>query len=406
MGKINNENELTRSVAILTLSRTVVNTTRRFPYAFLPTIARQLNVPLSNVQNVMSIQAGVGATSPLLGTLSERYGRKRVMMAMLLLIAFAGIIGALLPKFWMFAVVMVVFGISKMIFDPTIHSYAGDRFPYARRGFAMGIIELSWAGSLLISAPIAAILLDLSGVALVFMTISLSSLLMTGVLWRYIPADNPHKSQQINGISIKDSLRIMRNSPQAMGAVTFSFLLSTANEIFFINYGAWMELSFDLVLTALGTVTIVIAVAEIFGEFVVIGMADRYGKRRLALIGSGVSTVMYFIIPHLSFSLPLALAGIFVLFLGVETAIVSSIPLFSEILPNARAVMMSSMMGAASSGRLVGALLGGFLYEHTDNFITMGIISVLIGLLSCAMLWFFVREHISTDLAQPETPAS
>lgn len=406
MGKITSKNNLTKSIAILTLSRTVVNATRRFPYAFLPTIARQLNVPLHNVQNVMSIQAGVGATSPVFGTLSERFGRKRVMMAMLLLIALGGIVGAIVPQFWMFATVMIVFGISKMIFDPTIHSYAGDRFPYERRGFAMGIIELSWAGALLISAPIAGILLDISGVALVFVTIALASLLMTFVIWRNIPPDTPKKSEQTNNIGFRDSFRIMRKSPQAMGAVGFSFFLSTANEIFFINYGAWMELSFELVLAALGTVTIVIAVAEIFGEFAVIGLADRYGKRRLALIGAGLSTVMYIIIPQLSASLPLALAGIFLLFVGVETAIVSSIPLFSEILPNARAVMMSSMMGAASSGRLVGALLGSFLYEQTDNFTTMGIASLVIGGLSCAMLWFFVREHTATDLAQPEIPTS
>lgn len=397
MQKIKNDNELIRSVTILTIARVVVNATRRFPYAFLPTIARLLGVPLSNVQNVMSIQAGVGATSPLLGTLSERYGRKRVMMAMLMLIAIAGFLGSLAPQFWMFAGVMIVFGISKMIFDPTIHAYVGDRVPYRRRGFAVGVIELSWAGSLLIAAPVTGYLLDVSGIASVFLCIALSSLMVLGMVWQFIPTDAPSKTTSVKIITPMDSWRLMRNSPPAMGAVLFTILLSAANEIFFINYGAWMEVSFALVLTALGTVTIVIAVAEVCGELSVIGIADRFGKRRLTLIGVGVSSVMYIIIPQLTFSLPVALAGIFILFLSVETAIVAAIPLFTEVLPNARSVMLSSMIGAASGGRLLGALLGGFLYAQTNSFMTMGLVAMLIGLTALFMLWYFVPEHIETD---------
>ena len=389
------KNEMATSIAVLTSARVVVNATRRFPYAFLEPISRQLGVPLLSVQNVMSVQAGVGATSPLLGALSERYGRKRVMMAMLLIIAISGLMGSVITRFWLFAGVMVIFGIAKMIFDPTLHAYVGDRVPYERRGFAVGIIELSWAGSLLISAPIAGFLLDVSGISLVFMTLALASLFMTIVIWRVIPSDTPVHDSNIKIITPMGAWQVMRVSPPALGAVASAILLATANEIFFINYSVWMEVSFGLVLTALGVVTIVIAVAEIFGEFSVIGLADRYGKRRLALISSGVAGIMYIVMPHLSFSLPVALMGVFVLFLGVETAIVSSISLFSEILPHARAVMMSSVIGASSAGRLIGALMGGALYEQTNDFVLMGAVAMGIGFLSWFMLWYFVPEQSS-----------
>ena len=165
-----------------------------------------------------------------------------------------------------------------------------------------------------------------------------------------------------------------------------------ANEIFFINYGAYMEATFGLPLTALGTVTIVIAVAEVCGEFAVIGLADRFGKRRVALIGVGVSSLGYVLLPALSFSLPLTLALVFLIFLAFESAIVASLPLFTEILPDARAIMMSSYVGAGSLGRLVGGAFGGWLFVTLGNFGVISAIATAIALGSWFLLWRFVHE--------------
>ena len=41
-------------LATLTFARLIINMTRRFPYAFLPEISRQLGVSLDSVQNVMA----------------------------------------------------------------------------------------------------------------------------------------------------------------------------------------------------------------------------------------------------------------------------------------------------------------------------------------------------------------
>lgn len=401
----------------LTFSRLIVNMTRRFPYAFLPGIARQLGVTLGAVQTVTALQAAVGLASPAFGPLSERYGRRRVMQAMLLLIAAAGLLGALLPQFWAFAVVMVTFGMAKMIFDPAMQAYLGDRIPYRRRGLAMGTAELSWAGALLVVAPLAGFLLTLSdtaplnmaafggqypllaepttpatGLRLVFLTLAMLALISLVVMTRLVPADKPEGDAAREVVSPWAAWDTLRRSPAALGSIGHALLLATANEIFFINYGAWMELSFGLVLAALGSVTVVIAAAEFLGEFTVMGIADRIGKRRLSLIGTVIAGTSYVILPHLDTSLPLALGGIFVMFLFVEIGIVASIPLFSEVMPEARAVMMSGVIGAASFGRFLGAALGGALLAITGDFALIGLVSTVIGLSAALSMWLFVPE--------------
>lgn len=407
---------LARAILTLTFSRLIINITRRFPYAFLPTIARQLSVPLSAVQSVMAIQAGVGMSSPVFGPLSERFGRKRVILGTLALLVVASLLGMALPQFQIFAVVMIAYGIAKTIFDPSVHAYVGDRVAYARRGVATGVIELSWAGSLLVAAPVAGIVLGLSyvtvpdalmsgdfrfitdfewrttGLQAIFGLLAVSGALAFFITWWVVPADHPASGAALRIITPFDTLKIIRGNPAAMGAVAYSLLLSTANEIFFINYGAWMELSFDLVLAALGAVTVVIAAAEVVGEVSIIALADRIGKRRLALLGSGISSACYLLLPLLDFSLIVALIGLFVMFLFVEIGIVASLPLFTEVLPESRAVMMSGVIGAASGGRLLGAILGGAIYALSGDFVVMGGIAMLIGFGSFFMLWRFVPE--------------
>lgn len=392
---------LTGTIIPLILTRLVINMTRRFGYPFAGAIADQLRVPLSNVQNVISLQVGLGVTSPLFGGLSERYGRKRIMLTLTLVAAAAALVGALLPSFGVFVAVMLTFGFAKMIIDPTILAYIGDRVPYHRRGLVIAATELGWAGSLLVAAPLVGFLLEYASLQAVFAVFTLILLMVAVMLWLRIPDDTPDKSALAyidtanRGFSIQAILNVGRQYPTALLALLYPFCISTANEMFFINYGSFMELSFGLALAALGVVTIVISIAEIGGEVSVMGLADRFGKRRVALVGVVISSVTYMVLPHLSFSLPLALAGIFVMFLFVEIGIVAALPIFTEMLPQQRAVMMSGLIGMASLGRLAGGVSGSFLYALTESFALVGLVACAVGVTAALVLVFFVRENLS-----------
>jgi len=373
---------------------------RRFAYPFLPEISRQLGEPLSNVQNVLAAASGVGIASPLFGPLSDRYGRKPMILSALTLMLSASVFGTLLPRFWMFAVMMLAFGVTKMIYDPAMQAYVGDRIPYNRRALAIGTTELSWAGSLLVIAPLAAFLLDRFGIQTVFAALAVASVFAILIMWIFVPndtaADHPTGKPQRATISTLEAWRIIFGNPVALAAVGFSLLLMMANELFFINYSAWMEPTFDMQLVALGTVTIVIAVAEVFGEFGVITLADRFGKRRMAFVSALISACAYISLPFLSFNLVATLIGLFVAFMFFEMSIVAAIPLFTEIMPQARSAMMSGIGGAASLGRMLGAALGAFIFNTSGSFVLTCLIATIIGLAAFFLMWRYVQEHHET----------
>jgi predicted MFS family arabinose efflux permease len=382
-------------ILTLTAARLVINMTRRFSYPFLPAISRNLDVPLSYAQNVVAVQSGAGLASPLFSPLSYRFGHKRVMLSTLLVMAGASFLGAIAPTFAIFAILMLVYGVVKMIYDPTMQAYLSEIVSYRRRGLALGLTELSWAGALVVIAPVAALLLGEIGLEAVFLFFGICTSAAFLLVWRLIPArEKPAEGESVPApITPRLAWQTMKGSPVALAALAYSLLLVTANEMLFISYGVWMEDTFGLALAALGTATIVIAAAEVVGEFTVIGLSDHTGKRNMALGGALVAGVMYGVMPLLSFHLVAALAGLFVLFIGVELAIVASIPFFSEILPHARTTMLSSNISAHSAGRLFGALLGAFLFGLTDSFALVSVVAMVIGLVAFGVMALLLREH-------------
>lgn len=392
------ERGLAAAVLTLTGARLIVNMTRRFGYPFANPIAQELGVPLLSVQNVLSLQVGIGVTSPAFGSLSEHFGRKRVMLFMLLMMTGAALIGALLPRFGVFAVVMIALGVGKMTYDPTMMAYIGDRVPYHLRARAIAFGELGWAGSLMVAAPLVGFLLDTANLQVVFGVMSVLLLVAALAIWLRLPDDYAERKRNedgttAKGFSIRETWAILRRRPAVLGALTYPMFTAIANDIFYINYGVFMEQSFGVQLVALGALTVVIAAAEVVGELSVMGLADRFGKRRVALVGVVVSSFTYLVLPWLNFSLPLALVGIFVMFVFVEISIVAALPIYTEVLPEARSIVMSGVIGMSSLGRLIGGAVGSLAFALTGSFTLLGVLACMVGVAGSSVLWFLLHEQ-------------
>ncbi len=381
-------NHLARIVVVFTVGRLILNMTQRFVYPFIPAIALRLAAPVSTVQFALAVGRGVGIFSPIFSPLSERYGRKVVMVGSMALMAAVSLFGVVFTHIWIFAFIIVAYGVAKVIFDPAMQAYVGDRIPFANRARAWGVIELSWSGALFVSAPLTGFLLDVSSLQVVFLLLFVLLALATGVIWRYLPGDAPVRDDTLAPRPRPNYWQLVRSNPIMLAALGFTLCILAGQEIFFINYGLWMQQSFDLEITALGLVTVVIGLAEVVGEVTLSVLGDRVGKWRLALISALFTALCFGLLPHTSINLVLALAGMFVLFVFLETAIIASITLFTEVLPTARSLMMSANLSAASLGRLLGAILGSRLLAWTGDFALLGAVTMGIVLIGCGLMWW------------------
>ena len=136
-------------LVILMLSRLIMNISLRMVYPFAPAFARGLNVPVSSITHLITLRNLSGLTSPLFGPLSERYGRRPILMLGLFIFGISSILIYFVPFFGFLGFGLIIGSIGKVIFDPTMQSHIGDIVPYKYRGRAISFTELSWAGGCL-----------------------------------------------------------------------------------------------------------------------------------------------------------------------------------------------------------------------------------------------------------------
>lgn len=345
-------------VQLLTFAvvRTVLNTGHRMIYPFLPTFARGLGVDLETVALAVTARSGLGLVSPLFGSLADQRGRKVAMTIGLGLFAGAMALVTLWPSFAALFIALLAASAGKLIYDPAMQAYIGDRVHYTQRGLAIAITELSWSGAFLLGMPLVGGLIDRSGQwQAPFPLLTVFGILSIGLLWFMIP---PDAGQARTRPPLIQGARVVLGHPAALGGLAMGFLLSAGNEVVGIIYGAWLENAFSLQVTALGASATVIGVAELAGESGVAGFVDRLGKRRAVALGLGTNAAAALILPVLGVSEWGAMAGLFLFFITFEFALVSSIPLMTELVPQARATLMAGNVTAYSAGRMVGAVLG------------------------------------------------
>jgi predicted MFS family arabinose efflux permease len=287
----------------------------------------------------------------------------------------------------LFAALMLT-GASKIVFDSSMQAYIGDRVPYARRGLAIALTEFGWSGAFLLGVPIIGWLIARSGWNSPFLWLTVFGVAVTYWLWRIIPADSTHKAERL---SLAQGLRLILTHRAAVAGLALAALISGSNEIVNIVFGVWLNDKFELQVEALGVSVIVIGVAELLGEGLVGVFSDRLGKRRTVGAGLVMYSLACLTLPLLGATVEGALTGLFLFFLGFEFTLVSVIPLMTELVPSARATLLSANLTVFSLGRAVGATVGNQLYgQHSllvNSFVAAGL-----NLVGLAVLILFVRE--------------
>jgi predicted MFS family arabinose efflux permease len=344
-------------------------------------------VPLTGVTSLIAVNQATGLLSPVFGPLGDRWGYRLMMLAGLGVLAVGMLAGGLLPVYGVILLALFLVGLGKSLYDPALQSYIGERVPYQRRGLAIGVVEFSWAGSALVGIPLVGLLIARLGWRSPFIVLGGLALLSVVVLAFLIPRDDRSSLDAKNTLGFQEAWRRLSRERAALGALGFSLLIAAANDNLFVIYGAWLESSFGLSVLALGAATMVIGLAELLGEGLTASFADRLGLKRALLTGLVLTASSFILLPFMGRTLPLALVGLFVTFLTFEFTVVTGISLFTEVLPGARATMMSSNVAAMSVGRMIGALMGGAIWL-AGGLLAISLVSAAIcGLALVCLAW-------------------
>jgi len=375
---------LRRSVVFLTASRLVLNTTYRFVYPFLPEISRGLGISLEQGGLLVSARSLVGMATPAVVATAGRGGRRyRLVLAALAMFSVGAAITAATGAFWGAVAGFALLGLGKPAFDAGATAYVADRTPYQRRARVLSILELTWAGGLLVGAPAAGWLIARAGWQAPFWLIA--GLAAAAFLITPLAMDRDSGGEP----SGRGRLGLNRSTRSLLAIV---LLFSLAAEITFVVFGAWLEDRFALSLTALGGAAVVVGLAELAGEGSVLAFADRVGKRRMVAGGLATLSVGYVALALASGSLAWGLTVLALSFVAFEITIVSAIPLATEAAPGARTTFLAWMWVFVSVGRAIGSAVGPVLFG-AGGMAANTLVSAALSVVALAVLAWGVREH-------------
>jgi predicted MFS family arabinose efflux permease len=278
-----------------------------------------------------------------------------------------------------------------------------DAVPYERRGRALGIVELSWAGSWLIGVPLAGLLIARFGWQSPFTVIALLGVLSLLATRRLPPA--PRSADEVIPSGTADapatderpgSRRRLAwlNWPTA-AMLAISLLVVTANENLFMVYGAWFESRFGLPVATLGLVSVVISLAELAAAGASAGLVDRVGKHRALLAGLILNALAYLLLPRIVGTLAVTMTAMAVVAMTSEFAIVSALPLVSELAPQARGTVMAMNAALVSVGVMVVSVLAPRLWSSGGLALTTAM-SATMAVIATVLLFSISPRRLGT----------
>jgi predicted MFS family arabinose efflux permease len=381
-------------ISMFTSLRLVFNTAVRMVYPFIPFFSSGMKVDITAVTLAISLSMAISVAGPFIAPIADRHGRRSGMLVGLGIFTIGNALAALFPSYWTFLIALLLSNLGDNVFLPAMQAYLSDRTPYKRRGFVLGITELSWALSFILAIPLVGLLLKATFWYVPFTVLAGFGVLGIGlVLWK-VERDGRHS---LEGEHIYAGFRKLFTRRSAMFMLLAGLTMIIANEVVNVVFSVWMKDSFQVDISTLGIASLIIGISELGGEGLTTALVDRVGKERSVYFGLIANCLVVAALPFLRSSQAGALVWLFLFYLTFEYAVTASWPLASEVMPLARATMLSMFIAALSLGRAVGALIGPLIYRL--GFMVDAIVCVVFNI-ACMLLLMQVRVRVEN---KPQT---
>ena len=340
-----------------------------------------------------------GITAPLVGPISDTYGRRPVLLIGLLLMAL-GILGS--GAAWSYGSLLatrLITGVGSAMLPPTIMAALADTLPPEKVGKAVGFITASsWVGVAL-GLPVIALLGYVGGWRLPFYITGGLSLALWVPLWLRLPSGQRRLGQSLNLFNrFKDIGRqsaswhvLIANSAQQ--AVLLG--LTTYFAAYMIESHGWDEAN-----TAPGLA--LIGVGAVIGSFAGGSIAGR--ARRLDWL-VGINLIGGVVV-GLLFALDVSGWVVVAMAFVASTLVSISMPVLMTMIMHLAGESRGTAGGMFSTsnqfGGVVGASAGGVMLS-LGGFQAVGFLYLVAAVLSAAVIGFMMRRSAAFRLAGSDT---
>jgi predicted MFS family arabinose efflux permease len=355
----------------------------------LTQIAGEFNITTGTAGLVVAAYGAPGIlVAVLTGPYSDRFGRKRFLVAGSLIMGVFTLLSAFATSFAVLVAMRIIAGIGGSVIFPNVTATVGDNFPYRDRGSAMGtVIGLNTMAGV-IGVPLAGILAEATSwrvsVGLVGVLSIAAALLL---LWKLRPAQTPLSESRI-----RDMYRSIVTNRSALGAIGSSFL----GALYWFTWATYIVVFFERTFGLSQGVASILALTQglgvLFGSQLGGRLGGRIGHKPIVAGSVVVSGVLLLLQTNLT--LPLAATAVLNLLLSavIGARFASNTTLLTEQVPEARGTLLAVSASVTSASIVAGAAIGGLLIDG-PGFWALGAFCFVAAVLAAIVVSTFVREE-------------
>ncbi|OQR56507.1 MFS transporter [Bacillus sp. CDB3] len=365
----------------------------------LPAITETISMPDGSGGLLITIYAlCYGITAPLFGPMSDRVGRKRMIIMGFVIFSISTFCTGIAKNFEMLLLFRGLTGLSGAMIMPSIFALVGDKVTYESRGKAMGTIMGAMVGSTVIGVPIGAFLSEVGNWQWTFYSIGLLTLFITLLVNQLLENEKPRDEVRVSITkTLIASLKMVLVNVSVLFALLATFLWTIGLHGMFSYIGVYYGNNFGLSVGEIGIVIFLAGIGSVAGNIFGGKLSDKVGKRNVVSIASIVASisVMIFSLSIENLAIAITVHIIWSLFIGFGQASLTA--LISELEPAVRGTVMALNSSAMYIGMTIASGAASLAVSNGLPFSSLGIMCAIASLLVLPIVYALVKEKKTSN---------
>lgn len=327
----------------------------------IPTLSKSFNITVSQAGLlVIAYSLPYAICGFAFGPLSYKVGRKVMLKWGMLAFTIFTVLCGFAWNFWSLFVFRVLSGVAAAT-SPQVWASIGDFVPFEKRCRVIGIATAALSISQILGVPFGAFVTGATGWRFSFYALDILGALVTGLIMFAFPVieNNTTPSAKIAPSNLVHSLKLVLTNKRAVSGLLVTFFMMFASFGMYSFLGAWLSNSFNISVSAIGTIIIVVGFGNLVGNLSGGLLGDAFGKGRVVITGLTILAITLFIVPYASSNIIFAISCIFVWLISAGASLSSLNSIISELVPSLRGTVMSLNSSFMYMGTTIGVMVGG-----------------------------------------------
>jgi predicted MFS family arabinose efflux permease len=341
------------------------------------------------------------ASALFVGPLSDRYGRRRMILIGISTLALAAFGATIAPSFGLLVFARVIAGFGGAMLQPAVLASVGDYFPYSERARAMSWVISATTLSTVIGIPAGTFLAGIFTWRWIFGLLGIIlSIAAAFVITLFPDGEKIIQGDLVGFAQYKDNFKKVLRNQSAIATLASTCLFGMFWHSWNTFNGAFYIQTYSLSTEGFAPFVMIQGIGLFIGSYAGGIIADRITKKKATVIAMILGGLL--MTQLTTFIIALWVTAALNVLMGFMSGIrfTAGNALATEQVPAARGTMMAMNSSAIQLGGVLGTITGSYLIDTFQGYASLGLAFGSFGLLCAIVIQFFVREQVTPPVAE------